>query len=399
MNKNAFFTLAVAALAACLSAPARAQTGVLQRCDKAMADVEQMGRTIAECDALLKAATAALAKVDDSKDGPAEKVVTTTSSLSVDLTRAAMTQPLLGRLIAHYAYSAFASGDLSQCAPLIHLSDTQVLQCRRLVADLGFVKARYGTNAELVAACRRTDEDDARGAGASPCCSLLAENRSGPAACAKLAPKCFDPAACRAWFASAAGDASACRSLPMPPAEDCTGDECPRLRAEAVANCEGDAAFAKAFKAGSAAACAGSQRCRTLMGEGKAVAAEIAAKDLKNPVGAWFLKGGWKTPSVVSRSRGPVRPAPASEAAMKKIEFRGFVCAEPMTSKENRAALGSALSAAHACLADLETALSNPGRDVLNGIDEREEKIARQSLRLNKYFEGKPAKAPAPAAK
>ena len=399
MNRNAFATLALAVLASFLSVPSSAQTGVLQRCDKPLADAEQMSKTITECAAILGAGRASLAAVAGSAKGPEEKVVTTTSSLSVDLTRAAMTEPLHGRLIAHYGYSAFASGDLSQCAPLVHLSDTQTLECRRLVADLGFVKARYGSGPELVAACRPTAAESA-GASASPCCDSLAAARGSADPCSKLTPKCFDAATCKAYFASTAGDARACRSLPAPQAGDCKGEECVRMRAESVANCEADALYAAAFKAKSAAACGASQRCRVLMGQGKAVAQEIAAKDLKNPVGAWFLKSGWKKPSVVSRTRAPAKAAtPADQAAMKKLEFKGFVCAEPMTSKENRAAMAAVLGVAHACLADLETALAKPSREIIAGIDEREEKVARYTLRLNKYFEGKPAKAPAPAGK
>lgn len=399
MSKHSRSALGAFVLAAVLcSSSASAQTGVLQRCDKPMADVEQMSRTIAECDALLKGASAALAKVDDSKAGPAEKVVTTTSSLPVDLTRAAMAEPLHGRLVAYYAYSAFAAGDPAQCAVLSHVGGAEAL-CRGLVADLFLVRARYGSDAEFVKACRWTDGGTDEKGNAPWCCSQLAQNRARPDACAGLVPKCMtDAATCRAFFASMAGDARACRSLPMPPPEDCVVDDCRKVHAESVANCEGDALFAKAFKAGSAASCGGSQRCRALMGEGKAVAQEIAARDLKNPVGAWFLRNGWKTPSVVARTREPAKAAPAA-AAMKKIEFRGFVCAEPMTSKENRAALGAVLAAAHACLADVETALSRPSREISDGLDQREETIARYSLRLNKYFEGKPAKAPAPAPK
>lgn len=399
MNRNAFATLALAVLVTFLAVPSSAQTGVLQRCDKPLADAEQMSKTITECAAILDAGRASLAAVAGSKAGPEEKVVTTTSSLSVDLTRAAMTEPLHGRLIAHYAYSAFASGDLGQCGTLSHIGAAQVNLCRRTVADLGFVRARYGSGPELVAACRRTDADSA-GAAASPCCDTLAAVRGSADPCSKLTPKCFDAATCKAYFASTAGDARACRSLPAPAAGDCKGDECGRMRAESVANCEADALYAAAFKAKSAAACGASQRCRALMGQGKAVAQEIAAKGLKNPVGAWFLKGGWKTPSVVSRTRAPMKAStPADQAAMKKLEFKGFVCAEPLTSKENRAAMAGVLGAAHACLADLETALAKPSRAILAGIDEREERIARYSLRLNKFFEAKPAKAPAPAPK
>jgi hypothetical protein len=398
MNRKSLPSLFAFVLAAAFAVPASAQTGVLQRCDKSMADAEQMARTITECDAVLKAETAALAAAQGTTAGPAEKVVTATSPLSVDLTRAAMTEPLHGRLVAYYAYSAFAAGDPSACAPLSHIGKPQEGLCRQLYGDLVLVRARYGSNAELAGACRRTDSES--GAGADACCSLLAESRNRPDPCAAMSPKCLDAATCRAVFGSWAGDARACRSLPPLPASECKGDECRILHAAAVADCEADALFAKARKAGGAGACGASQRCRVLMGEAKAVASEIAAKDLKNPVGAWFLKSGWKTPVVIDRSREPQKAAPAPGAAPKKLEFMGFVCAEPMTSKENRTALAAALGAAHACLTDVETALSKPSRAVTEAIDEREEKIARLNVRLNKFFEsGKPAKAPAPAPK
>lgn len=396
MNRKSLPGLIAAVLAAAFSVPASAQTGVLQRCDKPMADAEQMARTVTECDSVLKAATAALAAVQGSTAGPAEKIVTATSPLSVDLTRAAMTEPLHGRLVAYFGYSAFAAGDPSACAPLSNIGKPQEGLCRQLYGDLDLVRARYGSNADLAGACRRTDSES--GSGADACCSLLTESRSRPDPCSAMSPKCLDAATCRAVFGSWAGDARACRSLPPLPAGECKGDECRLLHEEAVANCEADALFAKAHKAGSAAACGSSRRCRALMGEGKAVAAEIAAKDLKNPVGAWFLKSGWKTPTVVFRSREPMKAAPAAGAATKKLEFLGFVCAEPMTSKENRAAMAAALGAAHACLTDVETALSRPSRAVTDAIDEREEKIARLNVRLNRFFEGgKAAKAPAPA--
>lgn len=396
MNRYSLPAVALAVLMTSFSVPASAQTAVLSRCDKPMADADQLARTVVECDAIIAAGRKSLAAVQGSTAGPAETVVTTTSSLPVDLSRAAMAEPLHGRLVAYYAYSAFASRDASQCAALSALGDEGL--CRQAFADLQFVAARYGSAAGLDAACRRTDSES--GPGAAACCTLMARSRNDPDPCAAMSPKCLDAGSCRAVFGSWRGDARPCRSLPMPAAPDCSGEDCKRRHEAAIANCEADAAYAKAFKAGSAASCGGSQRCRVLMGEGKAVAAEIAAKDLKNPVGSWFLRSGWKTPTVVARSRAPMKPAPSAAAAMKKLEFRGFVCAEPMTSKENRAALAAVLGAAHACLVDVETALANPSREVLAALDEREEKIARHGVRLNKFFEsGKTAKTPAPAPK
>lgn len=400
--KNYFSsTLAAAALAAVLSVPAAAQTGVLQRCDKPIADAEQIGRTVSDCYAALAASRASLKSVGAASTGPEERIQTSSTPLGVDLTRAAMTEPLHGRLVAHYAYAAFGAGDPSQCSALSAIGAAQENLCRRAVADLGFARARYGPAAELVKACRRTDSDDGREGPASPCCALLAESLNRPEPCAKLSPKCFDAPTCRAFVSSAAGSAKDCRSLPPTPQEDCKGEECSRLHAEQVSSCEADAAFARAFKSRNIAECGASERCRALMGAGKAVAQEIAAKDLKNPVGAWFLKAAWKTPNVIERSRGPVKPLPpAPGTAVKQLDFRGFVCSEPLFSKENRQAVAAAVGAALSCLTDVEAATAQPGRALADAIDERKEKLIRLSLRVDRQFEGnRPAKAAASAPK
>jgi hypothetical protein len=399
MNKYALSTLALAVLAAALfSAPAAAQSA-LQRCDKPMADADHLALTLTECSAALEAARTSLSTAAGATNGPDEKVVTTTSSLSVDLTRAAMTEPLHGRLVAYYTYAAYGAGDPSQCSSLSHIGSVQESLCRQGLSDLAFVRARYGSSAELSAACRQTDSES--GPGAAACCSLIAESRNRPDPCATMAPKCIDAVTCRAIFGSWAGEAAACRSLPMPQEGDCKGDECRRLREERVANCEADALFARAFKGKNIGECGGSERCRVLMGAGKAVSREIATKDLRNPVGAWFLKSGWKTPLVVARTREPLKPLPpAAGAAVKKLDFNGFVCAEPLSSVGNRQAISAVLNAAHTCLSDVETASARPSRALSEAIDEREEKLIRLGLRLNKHFEGgKPAKAAAPAPK
>jgi hypothetical protein len=399
MNRHALSTLALAVLAAALcSAPAAAQSA-LQRCDKPMADADHLAQTLAECSAALEAARSSLSTVASSSTGPEEKLVTTTSSLTVDLTRAAMTAPLHGRLVAYYTYAAYGAGDPAQCSPLSHIGKGPEGRCRQGVADLGFVRARYGSAAELNAACRQTDSES--GAGAAACCSLIAESRNRPDPCATMAPKCIDAVTCRAIFGSWAGEAGSCRSLPMPQEGDCKGDECHRLREERVSNCEADALFARAFKAKNIGECGGSERCRVLMGAGKTVSREISTKDLRNPVGAWFLRSGWTTPLVVGRTREPLKPLPpAAAAAVKKLDFNGFVCAEPLSSLGNRQAITAVLNTAHTCLSDVETASARPSRALTEAIDEREEKLIRLGLRLNKYFEGgKPAKASAPAPK
>lgn len=393
-----FTTFAAAVLAAALSGPAAAQLPVLQRCDAAAADAERMFQAVTECASALAASRAALASAGAQTSGPEERVETSSTPLSVELTKAAMSEPLHGRLLSYYAYDAFAAGDPSRCSALAPIGAAQENLCRRAVADLGFVRARYAPAPELVKACRRTDSPDGREGPASPCCSLLGESIKSASPCARLSPRCFDAPACAAFFSSAAGSAADCRRLPPPPPEDCKGAECARLQAERVASCEADAAFARANKSGKLEDCAGSERCRALMGAGKAVAQEIAAKDLKNPAGAWFVKSGWKIPSVVARSRGPVKPQPAAPpTAVPRLDFKGFVCAEPMVSNDNRAAAAAAVNTARVCLKDAEAATTAPGKALAEEIDARQEKLIRLGMRLEKHFEGgKPAKAAAP---
>lgn len=388
-------TLAAVLLAAGLSAPAAAQA-VLQRCDRPIADAEQLAKAIADCTSALASSRAALSTAASVSPPPEERVETSTTPLGVDLTRVAMTEPFHSRLVAHYVYSAYAAGNPDACAALAPIGRAQENLCRRGVADLGFARARFSGPGELVKACRRTDSEDGREGPASPCCSQLAENLGRPDACAKLVPGCFDGPSCRAFAGSAAGSAKDCDALPPPPPEDCKGGDCARQRAERVAACEGDAAFARAFKAKSIAECGASERCRVLMGAGGAVAREIAAKDMKNPAGAWFLKSAWKVPSVTVRGRGPAKAAPpAPGTAVKTLDFRGFACAEPVASNANRQAAAAIMSAAAACLKDVDAA-SAPSRELSAALDERQEKLIRLNLRLDKLFESAKAAFPPP---
>lgn len=389
-------TLAAAVLAL-LPVSAAAQTAVLQRCDKPIAEAEQISKAITDCASALAAQRAALAAVKGTTIGPQEVVQTSTTPMTPDLTRAAMTEPLLGRLVAYYAYSAFAAGDPAQCSALSPIGPGPVALCRRMVADLDFVRARYGSDADLGGACRRTDNES--GPGAAACCTALTQARKGANPCATMSPKCLDAGSCKAIFGSWNGDAASCRSLPMPEAGDCKGPDCARIHAERVASCEADAAFARAYKAKSAAECGASERCRALMGAGKAVAQAIAAKDMKNPVGAWFLQSAWKVPSVQVRTRAPIKAAPATPTtAVKALDFKGFTCAEPLFSKENRQAAAALVASARTCLGDVEAATSVPSKALADAIDAREEQLIRASLRVDKLFEGgKPAKSAAPA--
>lgn len=406
MNNYLSSTLAAAVLAALLPVSAAAQAAVLQRCDKPIADAEQIVKTISDCSSALNASRAALKAVGGASTGPEELITTSSTPIGVDLARAAMTEPLHGRLVAYYAYAAYASGDPSLCSPLSVIGRGPEVVCRETASDLAFLRARVGSSAEFLKACRRSEDSPAPGASqeASQCCSIVVENRGRPDACAKTVPKCFpDAATCRAFYASSAGDGGACRSLPVPKGADCTGGElgdCRKTHAANIANCEGVALFKRAFEAKDILLCGRSEPCRAMMGEGKAVSQEIAAKDLRNPVGAWFLKTAWKKPYVAARSRGPVKPLPpVPGTAAKQLDFRGFVCAEPMFSKENRQAVASAVSAAQACLADVEAATSQPGKALADALDERKEKLVRLALRVDQQFESGKPKSAAPAPK
>lgn len=396
MNKLLVTTLAAAVLAAGLRVPAAAQS-VLQRCDRPLADAEQMAKSISDCSSALSSSRAALSTAASVSPSPDERIETSSTPLGVDLTRVAMTEPFHSRLVAHYVYAAYGAGDPGQCAALAPIGRAQENLCRQGVADLGFVRARYAGTAELVKACRRTDSEDGREGPASPCCSQLAESLGRGDACAKLVPGCFDGPSCRAFVGSAAGSAKDCAALPPPPPEDCKGGDCARQRAELVASCEGDAAFARAFKAKSIGECGASERCRALMGAGKAVAQEIAAKDMKNPAGAWFLKSAWKIPSVAVRGRGPAKSVPPPPGtAVKTLDFRGFVCSEPVASNANRQAATAVMNAALACLKDVDAASAQPSRELAAAIDERQEKLIRVNLRLDKLFESAKAAFPPP---
>jgi len=390
MKSNAFLALILA-----LPTMAAAQTSVVQRCDKPLEDVETMARMVSDCDSFLKAHSAALAKPVIDGAGAPERIVTSSSPFPPALARAAMDEKLQSRLIAYYGYSAFASGSKAGCSTLAHLGKPQEERCLLLYGDLDFSRARFGTPAQFSAACRAVS-----GAGSGACCDVISAAFGKPNPCATVAGKCADAGSCRAYFGSYAGDPRSCASIPAPSPEECKGEGCETQRAQDIANCEADAAFSRARKAGGAAACGGNQRCRVLLGEGKAVAAEIAAKDLNNPVGAWFLKSAWKVQVTVDRQREAPKPqAPANvPAGNKSLDFRAFVCAEPINSDKNRAAVISVQNAAQLCLTDVEGALSNPTAEVTSLIDERLERIARANLRVNAVFDRRPAKTAAPKA-
>ena len=186
--------------------------------------------------------------------------------------------------------------------------------------------------------------------------------------------------------------------MPTVNEEDCKEDHCLQRHKQSIAQCEGEASFGTAFKAKDLALCRGSERCRVLMGAGKEVAAEIAARDLTNPGGAWFLKSGWKAP--VSRAIEP-SAAPLAPPRKLNLDFKGFSCMQPLASADNRKVAANMLFVAHSCLSDIEQALVIPSRLVADGLEEREEKLARMTVQIDISFAGataaKPKKAPARA--
>lgn len=485
MNRHAF-SLAGAALvsfALCLPRAASAQTAVvLGRCDKPIADAETMAKTVSECYDLVIATRAALAAlssglppapvetkpslespclpmpeaVESPEEGRVLEMVTRSSSpvpqAVLDIVNV---EPGQHFLLDYFAYNAYASGDTSLCDGLIVIK--KEIHCRERQLDLAFTKALTGTGAEMTRACRGAAEyaavriHDVEGQReAATCCAKVTQNRDNPN-CASLMPDCFpEQTTCKAFFSTLKGDASLCDQIKMSdkdgcenrdackhadPSRPCNGGpeafaaHCQKLHEDDVNNCKANAAYVKASRAHSAAACNGNEVCRVLMGEGRQVADEIAAKSIPEPARSWFTKGQWKKPFVVSKhlvpGAAPKKPAPGAkycapnagkvappavpkpEAALaaalpkRPEDFRGFVCADPLATVDNRKAAASIVSIAHACLNDIEGALSTPSREISAQIDEREEKLARLSLKMDKAFGGsaKPAPAQKPATK
>lgn len=397
MNRHAFILLAAALLCA-RTASAQA---VLQRCDKPLADAELMVQTVADC----SSARVAFAPPVPPPGAAATvvKVEYSTSSMTPEVDLALQARPMQGHLLDYFTYTAFAAGDPALCEPLakIEIAD----ECRQNYGKLVFRQALPAPSAQFVNACVRSEGERAD-ASTARCCELSAGARGRPAACGELASKCeTDEASCRAFAASARGDAGPCKALPLVTSgcDPKVPGDCARYQAGEVAKCEGAAAYARAAKAKDISLCGGLRECRVLMGGGKAVAGEIAAKHLRNPAGEWFLGGGSKTPMRVGVRRVPVTaPAPAGAAAAPKVPapFKGFTCGEVLATVDNRRAVAEAISSAQMCLKDVETALQKPTRDVVTAIDARSEKLTRMSLRFERLFGEAPgAKPKAPAAR
>ncbi len=398
MNRHALLLLAGALLCA---RTASAQD-MLQRCEKPMADAAQIAQTAADC-----ADARRLVATPPPVAGPAatfEKIEYSTSPMPADVELATRSKLFAGHLQDYFVYTAFAAGNLSLCAPMDQGASTS-RECRQNVGKLIFRSAFPAPTAEFVKACIRSEAEVAD-AQTAKCCEMTAEVRGRPEACGPLAAKCAtDVASCRAFAASTRGDSGPCKNLPLE-TEGCNpkiAGDCQKYQAGEIAKCEGAAVYARAAKAKDISLCGSLRECRVLMGEGKAVAAEIAAKHLRNPAGEWFLNSGWKKPARVAVKRVPVTEPAVAKAGAPKVPaaFKGFVCGEVMATADNRRAVTAAIDAARLCLKDVEAALQNPPQEVVSGIDARAEKLVRMSIRVEKLFgEAAAVKSPkAPAAR
>ena len=378
-------------------------TAALQRCDKSIGEATTMAVKIEECAKQLKAEHAALASVVNTKPSSVSRGLPDTRFLSIpedvsspaakDLLLHAAPSAMRKVLAEYYSYLAFAAGDPAPCKRLaaIDCEDT----CRENFASLNVMRAVMGEPWELVKSCRAAENKNTP----TGCCAALAKlkDRSNP--CAQLAAVCFkEMASCKAFWGRAEGDSKACALLPVVEDPSCKLNGCKEERDHNVANCEGEAAYARAFKAKDVAACGGSQRCRVLMGQGKEVAAEIAAAKLQNPGGDWFLKGGWKTPPPPAPPPAPESvPAPAA-ARKPHLDYLGFACVEPLQSADNRKVIGNIIAVAKTCLTDIETAVGSPSIALTEGLDERDEKLARLNVRMELALADAAPVKPQPAA-
>lgn len=470
MNRYAFSLLCAAVLAVLGVRPAAAQA-LLQQCDKAMAEADSMAQQVGACASALedarkavkaaaleaalapkttvsavkppfvpassapRVARATMTSVETLYVMKAVEVATTTkwvalstAAIPVDVTDAAMAEPVFWRLLHYYAFSAYTTGDLKVCEPMAFLEKED--ECRDIVHDLAFARAQMGTSAEFLSACRQMNQwtDDPK--KKAQCCALGVENKDLPNPCAKLVPSCIpDRRTCQAFFGSIAGDVLACQKLQPGKTPECVDAAgCQKERSE----CQDVAVFVKAFKAQDPALCGTSDRCRVLMGAGRQVVERRADELLKTPAGRWFMKREWtnlsrkrvveiqavRTPSGTRTISVPVPPAPDVPVPVVPVPvipppvvavppvtptmvvpkfvstIQGFSCVEPLGSEANRKAVLAVLSAAASCLTDIEIVIPRVDLATAAGVDERLEKLARLNLRLNALFDGPAVKAP-----
>jgi hypothetical protein len=485
MMKLLFSTLFAAALSAAI-APRAAAQNVLDRCSAPIADAETMAARVAECRAWVEQARAAekanlgpagpktpapvipksvpkpapapqASRAAPKAPTPAEiaaaakaralpklanpippippVVFISTVLIPMEIVKSLQAEPAtIDRLGLYFAYEAFAAGDAGRCDPMKFVASA--LPCRETVDELNFTRARVGPRAAFIETCVKSP--GAAGARLKPAqlpelCALIADyGRDTAALCPKLAPLYASAgiapgltptaAQCRSYYSALAGDAAGCAAVAQ----------------EARADCKSDALFAKAFKAKDPALCAGSARCRVLMGEGRAVLKEMEPA-FASASGKWMIKRTWDVklrvaPQVLRQQTKriptpgdatvvapvtPVAPVPTPGDATVKAPspepvkppeagkgfstpapapFKGFVCADPVWSDPNRKAAAAAVKTANLCLNDVE-AIAKPSPELSKGMDERLEKLARLTLKMNTAFEpgGPVKKAKTPA--
>lgn len=470
------------AVPAAAAPPEPASSGPVSRCDRPMADAETMGANVAACFDVVAASRAAislyagqreaLAKIlASSKPEPLKPGVSLSTGgplgaaeralgleVKTETAPAAWPEdpafrglarlPVLEQLRNYHLYTAFATNDPSFCDRLKYVKKDRV--CRQDLADLQFWRDRLGSDQAFEKACRQTEytetrlQDKAAQAKTNACCAQVAAARASASPdCSSMVPNCFpDQGTCRAFFGSLRGDAASCDAIKLAPGQGCesqaackamgTGTpcdgspetfaaRCAQLLEDDRENCRATARFAGAWRAKDASQCKGDERCRVLMGEGKKVAAEIAAEHLQTPGTQWFLNEGWKKPVVTSTKLArdpkkqvvpqappaktpPTQPAQPtvqglpSEAQRKALDFKGFVCQEPIGSVENRKAIAATMNAAHVCLADIDSALATPSTETSEAIDAREERLARLNYKMAGLFGDVKAAAPATKA-
>lgn len=344
------FALILTSLSAALGSSSASAQIVLQRCDKVMAQAESVVNQVGECFDRAKGAAAAIR------------------------------EPAYEELLAYAAYSAYASGGVAACAPQPFATWEE--RCRGDVSDLSATRAAMGTPAEFVSACVKIDLPKTAEAikKAAECCTALSDNRGRPNPCAKLVPRCEpDLGACVAYMSSLEGNAAACGRIVPGNEDSClNAADCRRQQVD----CRGTALFVKAYKAKNIALCGTSDRCRVLMGAGRAVVQERAAKLAKTPAGRWYLKREWAT---AAQNKAPHAPAARGE----------FSCDQHVASPENQKAVMAALTAPVTCFAEIEAALPRENSGIIQKIDAQLERLARLDYRVKDYFDKAGPDAPA----
>lgn len=378
MNRNELWLILAFAVAS-YPRGARAQT-VLQRCDKPLAEAEAAVKEVAACAGSLAAASSAKAGPPAGRKEATKEIVDAATSEALSL-----------ELLEYSAFRAHADGDLNACSPQPFGTWDNI--CRNDVLDLRAASAAVGSSAAFAQACAQTDQpkSPAEAKEWASCCGLIAGNIGRPDSCAGALRQCAsNQQDCRSFVSSLAGDAGNCRLIVPGEPDSCTSAaDCAYQRL----HCEGTALFVKAYRAKDIKVCGKSDFCRVLMGDAKKVIGEREAKLNRSEAGRWYVSREWAKPA-----------APASAAAAPAAKFatsiRGFSCEAPLNVPANRQAASALLASARTCYADVALALSRIDPVVSRALDEREEKLIRLGLQLDKVFDSSnPGKGPATPVK